>query len=206
MLSPPPKSTPSHRPATRPDARPDARIVKSRDALKAALIALVAEMPFEEVTVAAITQRAGIGYATFFRHYPTREALLAEIADGLIAELAALVVPSMLANDADGAARALTGFVVDRQALCRGLLVGAGDALRRDIIARASAVAEAADTRLPDWLPRDLAVVHGVGATLSILRWWLESDQRGDASAIATVIARLVFGPMAPATQKDRDR
>lgn len=177
--------------------RPDARITKSRRALHAALLDLVAEMPFEDVTVAAITTRAGIGYATFFRHYPSREALLAEIADQLIGELLIRIAPLVLAQDTDAAALELTHFVDARRPLCRALLVGAGDAMRRDIIARAVAAAGTAGAPMPQWLPHDLGIVHGVAATLTILRWWLEQDQPQDAAGVAAVIDRLVFGPMA---------
>ncbi|WP_169715626.1 TetR/AcrR family transcriptional regulator [Sphingomonas mucosissima] len=183
------------------EPRRDARIIKSRQALQSALLDLVSEMPFEEVTVAAITTRAGVGYATFFRHYPTREALLAEIADQLIGELLHLIAPLVLANASRAAALALTRFVEARRPLCEALLIGAGDAMRRDITARAIAAANSADALFPGWLPRDLGVVHSVAATLTILRWWLEQDWPQDAAAVADIIDRLVFGPMATAPQ-----
>ncbi len=182
---------------SRETQRPDARIAKSRRALHAALIELVTKMPFEEVTVAAITARAGVGYATFFRHYPTREALLAEIADGLIGELLTLIVPLVLAKDTGAAALALTRFVDDRRPLCRALLVGAGDAMRRDITARAIAAAGSSGTDTPAWLPRGLGIVHGVAGTLTILQWWLEHDSAQDAAGIAHVVDRLIFAPIA---------
>ena len=176
--------------------RPDARIARSRSALSAALLDLMGEMPFEEVTVAAIASRAGVGYATFFRHYPSREALLADIAEQWIGELLALVAPLVLAQDSSGAALALMQFVEARRPVCRALLVGAGDAMRRDITARAVAAAEAAGASGPEWLPRDLGIIHGVAATLTILRWWLEQDRSQDAVAVAELLNRLVFGPI----------
>ncbi len=184
---------------SRETPRPDARITKSRRALHAALIDLVSEMPFEEVTVAAITGRANVGYATFFRHYPTREALLAEIADALIGELLVLIAPLVQAQDTGAAALALTRFVDHRRPLCRALLVGAGDAMRRDITARAIAAAGTAGTDTPEWLPPNLGIVHGVAGTLTILRWWLDHDTRQDAAGMAHVIDRLVFAPIAGA-------
>ncbi|MEG3089190.1 TetR/AcrR family transcriptional regulator [Sphingomonas sp. PB4P5] len=183
---------------SREPPRQDARITKSRHALQAALLDLVAEMPFEEVTVAAITTRAGVGYATFFRRYTSREALLAEIADDIIGQLLVLIAPLLLAQDTAAAASALTRFVDVRRPLCRGLLVGAGEAMRRDITARAVAAAATAEAPVPEWLPRDLGIVHGVAATLTILRWWLEQDRPHDAAAVADIIDRLVFGPMSP--------
>lgn len=177
--------------------RVDPRIAKSRRALRTALLDLVSEMPFEDVTVAAITTRADIGYATFFRHYPAREALLAEIADDLINELLVLVTPLVLMQETAAAALTLTRFVDARRPLCRALLVGAGDNMRRDITDRAIAAAENSPTAMPGWLPHDLGVIHGVAATLTILRWWLEQDPPQDVGVIAEIINKLVFAPMA---------
>lgn len=177
--------------------RLDARITKSRRALQRALLDLVAEMPFDDVTVAAITTRAGIGYATFFRHYPSREALLAEIADDLIGQLLVLIAPLVLAQDTGQAARALTGFVDARRPLCRALLVGAGEAMRQDITARAIAAAGTAEAPVLDGLPRELGIIHGVASTLTILRWWLEQDRPQGAAAVADILDQLVFCPLA---------
>lgn len=184
---------------SRDTAHADPRIAKSRRALHAALLALVTEAPFEEVTVAAITKRAGIGYATFFRHYPSPEALLADIADQWIGELLARVAPLIVAQDTRAAALALASFVEARRPLCRALLVGAGEVMRRDITARAIAAAGGVEAPVQPWLPRDLGIAHGVAATLAILRWWLEADRQEDAAAVADIIDRLVFAPLAQA-------
>ncbi|WP_428332008.1 TetR/AcrR family transcriptional regulator [Novosphingobium sp.] len=174
----------------------DPRIAKTRQALRAALVTLVCEQPFEKVTVQDIAARAGLGYATFFRHYPSREALLADIAEGLIGDLVLLVAPLMHTRDTPAAARTLTEFVEARRSVSRGLLVGAGDAMRRDITQRAIAMANGVDADTPAWLPRELGIVHGVGATLSILGWWLEHEPQRHHAEVAGLIDRLVFAPL----------
>ncbi len=177
--------------------RSDPRIARTRDALRAALVALVSEKPFEAVTVQDIAARAAVGYATFFRHYPSREALLTDIADGLIGELHTLIAPLMRTSDTAAAARALTDYIEDHRALCKGLLVGANDAMRRDITRRAIAVVSVADAQVPMWLPHALGIIHSVGATLTILGWWLEHDPERNADDVAQFIDRLVFAPLA---------
>lgn len=177
--------------------RSDPRIARTRDALQAALVALVSEKPFEAVTVQDIAARAAVGYATFFRHYPSREALLTDIADGLMGELLTLVGPLMRTSDTAAAARALTDFVEVHRALCQGLLVGANDAMRRDITRRAVAIASNADGQVSAWLPPALGIIHSVGAVLAILGWWLEHDPERNAKDVAEFIDRLVFAPLA---------
>lgn len=175
-------------------SREDARIGKTRGALQGALIELIGAEPFETLTVTAITQRANVGYATFFRHYPDTQALLAEIAGGLIDELIVAIAPLALAQDSRGIAQVLTAFVEDRRRLCHALLIGAGDAMRREITARALAAARMTEGATPAGLPRDLALIHGVAATMTILAWWLGHEE-AEVDMVA-ILERLVFEPL----------
>lgn len=175
---------------------PDPRIARTRQVLHAALVSLITEKPFANVTVQDIAARAGVGHATFYRHYPTRDALLADVADGLIMDLAAVIAPMLQSRDTAAAARTLTEFVAANRALCSGLLVGASDAMRRTLTDRATAIGRHVGTDTPTWLPPALGVVHAVGATLAILGWWLEHDAGRSNAEIATILDRLVFAPL----------
>ena len=46
----------------------DPRIVRTRTALRQAMTELAGEAALDAITVRAIAARAGVGYATFFRH------------------------------------------------------------------------------------------------------------------------------------------
>ncbi len=158
---------------------------------------MLEEMPFEAVTIRAIAQQAGVGYATYFRHYADREELLGEIAGELIAELVERIVPFATAGNTAAVAKALTAFVDRRRKLCHALLVGGGDVMRGTITTRAREAARRPAWALPNWLPTDLAITHTVDATLSILRWWLESGSGQSAATMGKIIDRLVFAPTA---------
>src|ERR1700679_1120953 len=60
----------------------DPRVTKTRAALAQAVLALASEKPFTDVTITEIAVRAGVGYASFFRHYKDQDALLAVVAGG----------------------------------------------------------------------------------------------------------------------------
>ena len=68
-------------PMTRPV--PDARVLKTYQRLTDALVALTLEKGFDALTVRELTERAEVGYATFFRHFSSKEALLGAVFEAL---------------------------------------------------------------------------------------------------------------------------
>ncbi len=47
---------------------PDPRVQRTQTALAKAMIALTLERGYAAITIRDLAERAGIGYATFFRH------------------------------------------------------------------------------------------------------------------------------------------
>lgn len=185
----------------RRDAPTDARQVRSRKALNDALLALLEEKPFDQLTIREITARAGTGYATFFRHYPTKEALLADVASDEIADLLSRTIPILYETSSYESTRAVCAHVAEHAMLWSALLTGGAAGMVRDeFIRQARGLADEAVSR-NDWLPSDLGVVHGTGSTIDILAWWLAQGGDRPASAhtpdeIATILHRLVIAPL----------
>jgi len=65
------------------DARTDPRVIRSKQALRQALLHLMAERPFAAVSITDIVKQARYNRGTFYANYPSKEALL----DDIIAEL-----------------------------------------------------------------------------------------------------------------------
>jgi AcrR family transcriptional regulator len=61
-----------------PDADRDPRVVRSRQCILQATVQLMAERGVPAVSVEAIAERSGVAKTTIYRHWPTREALLAD--------------------------------------------------------------------------------------------------------------------------------
>ena len=53
----------------------DRRIVRTRNALGDAMVALMLEKEFDEITVQQVLDRAGVGRATFYTHYRDKDDL-----------------------------------------------------------------------------------------------------------------------------------
>jgi AcrR family transcriptional regulator len=175
----------------------DARVVRTREALRGAMIELAAESPLDVITVRAIAARAGVGYATFFRHYADKEALLADVADVLTKAFLEQVRPLLREKDRLGAARALCAFVEGRLAIYKALIAGgAGETVRagmlRQAVATVGRARGGADPRPLD----DLILFHLISATLNLLAWWLRNLDQVDAETMALVIERTVLTPV----------
>jgi AcrR family transcriptional regulator len=179
------------------EAPSDARQVRSRDALTGALLALLEEKPFDQLTIREISTRAGTGYATFFRHYPTKEALLGDVATEEIAGLLALTVPILTEADSYESTRAVCAHVDRHRKLWSALLTGGAAGIVRDeFIRQARALPGEIQGAHRDWLPSDLGVVYGTGATFDLLAWWLAQPRPCPTDEIAKILHRLIIAPL----------
>ena len=60
-------------------ARSDRRVQYTKQTIKDSLFELMTAMPFEQITVKALCEKADINRATFYSHYETMDSLLEEI-------------------------------------------------------------------------------------------------------------------------------
>lgn len=179
------------------EAPSDARQVRSREALTGALLALLEEKPFDQLTIREITARAGTGYATFFRHYPTKEALLGDVATEEIGGLLAMTVPILTQANSYESTKAVCAYVDRHRKLWSALLTGGAAAIvRAEFIRQARELPDAVQGSHKEWLPSDLGVVYGTGATFDLLAWWLAQPRRIASDEIAGILHRLIIAPL----------
>ncbi|WP_396230773.1 TetR/AcrR family transcriptional regulator, partial [Frankia sp. EI5c] len=103
-------------PPSRP-LRADAR--RNREALLAA--ARAAFLADEDAHVEEIARRAGVAVGTLYRHFDTRDALVAEVYRQEVAELCATPTRLLAENTADDALRAFLLLIVEHAAVGRGM-------------------------------------------------------------------------------------
>lgn len=181
----------------------DARQVRSRNALTRALLELLEEKPFDQLTIREISARAGTGYATFFRHYPTKEALLSDVASEEIADLLNRTIPVLHDSNSFESTRALCRHVGEHRNLWVALLTGGAAGILREEFIRQARELPRDFAEVKSWLPSDLGVVYGAGATIDLLAWWLsQADDDYSAEQIATILNRLVIAPLVDRSRK----
>jgi AcrR family transcriptional regulator len=181
--------------------KPDQRILRTRNRLGNALIALVLEKPIDEVTVQQVLNRAGVGRSTFYLHFRDKDDLfLSQLEDGLEMWTTALsknqensrrVAPvrEFFAHVAD--ARKLYDSLVDSGRIQAFFDLAQGY-FARGIARRLKEISPAN----PGLHELD-ACSHGLaGNLLSLLKWWLDRGAKESPQAIDEVFHRMVWKGM----------
>jgi len=183
---------------------PDARVAKSRAKFREALLVLVREHKLESITVSDIVEQAGVGYATFFRHYASRMDLWHDITDEINNKILERIAPFVDEPDTLLVARELCAFVEEnREAVSAILAQGSEGAVREDMVRRTADLAATRTRKRLNGLPRDLAIIHSINATLGILAWWMDHYESVTSKQMAEIIDRLVSRPL---RQQSMDR
>ncbi len=175
----------------------DRRVQRTLQNLGAAMVALTLERGYDNVTIRDLTDRAGVGYATFFRHYADKEALLRdlleEVLDGLVTRLEPLSV------DADAAA---TGALVFQHVranadLYRVLLGSQGsvDLLGRALEVGTASLLRTLDRRPGSIVPLELAAYHVVRSFVALIEWWLAHGLKPAPQVMGRIYQELILDP-----------
>lgn len=175
----------------------DVRQVRTRAALRSAMLDLAQSAPFEDITVTDLVSRAGVSQATFYRHYKDKNALLAELARDFTNQMARKITPEVVAADSRLAAHSLCEFLEENRSVCTALLShGAKSAVFDDILKHAVDSSGASGIADEIWLPHSLGPVYMVTTILTLVGWWLHRGQSLTTSQMSELIDRLVFVPV----------
>lgn len=189
-----------------PEALHDPRARRSSDALSSALLRLLECKPLDQITIREIAAEAGVHRSTFFRHHPTKEALLDHIAANQIRDLVALTLPVLDSKDSLASLQILCAYVDEHRTLWSALLTGGAAGAMREEWLRLSR--EVADTRsVPrHWIPVPLGIAYSVALLFETMAWWLgEPEGTVSIDRVAEILNHLfvaVQSPEAPAKKK----
>src|SRR5690242_6782361 len=103
----------------------DSRVRRTRDALGDALVALMHERTFEEITVQHVLERAGVSRSTFYTHYRDKDDLFLSDAEEFLQMMAAFLSRSEEQSRRVAPVRELFSHVSDWRKF-HGVLVESG--------------------------------------------------------------------------------
>lgn len=181
-----------NKPEFRLSSAKDARAVRSGAALREALLSLLERKPFDQITIREICAVAGLHYATFFRHHPSKEALLDAVAADQIDTIVELALAPEGGVGPEGW-RVLCLYVEEHRALWSALLNGgAAAAMREEWLRNAQEVAREQEP-VGTWLPKELGIVCSVSLIADTLSWWLAQPAGAHSvDEVAAILDRLV--------------
>jgi AcrR family transcriptional regulator len=173
----------------------DRRVKRTQNLLAKALIALTLEKGYEAVTIRDITERADVGYATFFRHYHDKDALLQDVLDVVLSELLGLLPP---APDADPATvgTLIFRYVQEHSEVIRVLLSqGATSLMQQMIETGAQNILQEHTQRVDSVVPIEVAAYHMVSSAIVLVRWWLEHNMPYPPERMGLIYQELIARP-----------
>ncbi len=178
----------------------DRRIQRTHRRLSQALVDLTLEQGYEPVTIREITDRAQVGYATFFRHFPDKDALMAHVLERLIGELKELLQPGWQ-GPVEEEGRLIFEHVAANSRLYRVLL---SSMATHPVLARIQESSEAevlAQIRARSTgpgepgVPAAIVAHHLVNAIIALIRWWLDQGEPYSSARMGQFYDRLIIGP-----------
>ena len=170
----------------RPDEQGDLRVRRTHKFLWEALMAELAERPFEEITVKDICERAMVHRTTFYKHYEDKYALLEQgmrqMYDALVAGAQHAPPSAFSLDDPPPYFVRLFDHVAEHHQFYRLMLCGEGNGRFQKLVK--DYIADVADDKLGAVMathqranaPAAMRVQFLAGGALSLLAWWLEND------------------------------
>ncbi|GAC1368557.1 MAG: TetR/AcrR family transcriptional regulator [Ktedonobacteraceae bacterium] len=175
----------------------DRRVRRTQKLLAKALIALTLEKGYESITIRDITERADIGYATFFRHYHDKDALLHDMLDEVLAELYELLPTVPDDNGAEFIGTPLFRYVQENSNVIRVLLSSRGSSsILQHIIDVTSQKILRENAPLPgSAIPANVAAYHLVNSSIALIQWWLEQGMPYPPEHMGIIFHQLIIQP-----------
>ncbi len=180
----------------------DPRVVRTRQFLRDAMVALIGEKGFDAITVQDITERAGVNRATFYLHYKDKNDLLIKSLRDALDELIADITPPAPGEVSadDNALEPILQVVnhVARHADFYRVMLGADGvpsfiARVRDYIEEITlkwfAVLQPNAAEIV--VPVEIIVNYLSGAYIGVIIWWLDHNRPHSPEYMANQLRRL---------------
>ncbi len=175
---------------------PDARAVRSREAMRAALLHLLENHALEDISIRDVVSEAGVGYATFYRHYSVKEELLDDVAAGEIDRLVELSLPALGTTNSAAASLVLCQYVHDHWSIWSTLLTGGAAAAMKEELLNITREIAAGWKPAKHRLPTDLRRALSTSMIIEILVWWLKQDKPLPVEEVAAIFDEAVISPL----------
>lgn len=171
----------------------DRRVLRTRRTLRDALISLILERSWDDITVQDVCARADVGRSTFYTHFADKEELLVSGFDDL-REALRLPPPHNRSEHPRVGRFALPVLehAHSQQRLFRALIgKRSGIAVQKQFRNMLIDVVREEFAATPGGLPPDPVVHFVVGAFIELLMWWLDARAPIEPGALADIFKKM---------------
>lgn len=186
----------------------DRRRRRTHELLEKAFLELMAERGYNAVTIQEIVERAGVGRATFYRHYGGKDELFLRCHEAFIKRFGIYppVREELLAPEPPATMVAAYRHLAEVRPVLSPILLGyakdSGLLLRRMRQSCARRIEESLRVAFPakeETVPAELVANFLAGAQLGLLHWWFERHLPGPPEHLARAFHRLRQGVISAA-------
>jgi AcrR family transcriptional regulator len=189
----------------------DRRVKRTNRLLQEALVALTLEKGYDTVTIRDITERADIGYATFFRHYADKDALLADVLEAMKDDFIHLLAPYTIVQDPIRTGTMIFEYVLANQDLCR-VLVNSAETMallkpiqqigrQESTLAMMQLTGAEAEKQPGAGIPLEVGIYHLMTSLVMLIRWWLEEGMPYSPARMGEIAASMIIRPVLDAVR-----
>jgi AcrR family transcriptional regulator len=180
-------------------AKDDRRSKRTRQLIGAALVELMLEKRFDDITVQDILDRADVGRSTFYAHYTDKEDLLAGEVARAIHQLEAYAAEWGQAHEGLLPSLALFRHIQEQKQFMYPFLRGSRvESVTRSLQTSVGKIVEQrlqglmSDTVTPS-IPLSVAANFVVSTFLMLLNWWFDNDLHQSPEQMNEMFQKLVM-------------
>jgi AcrR family transcriptional regulator len=170
----------------------DRRVLRTRQSLGDALVDLTLENGYDSITIKDLTESAGIGYATFFRHFKSKDELLMYVLEVILDDIS-----SMTESDMNAYEKALVTFqyIADNARIYRVFVSLPRQSELTNAVHRviSASIMQSYRPRNESRIPMDVAVNHIVTSIIELIRWWVMNDLSLSVEQMALIQSELII-------------
>lgn len=173
----------------------DQRVQKTRKQLKNSFIQLVNERGFDAVSIRDVTNHAGVGYRTYFRHYKDTRELLEDALEGFAAEVKQVLLPPDSLEMTERNVITMFRFIEKNADLFRALYRAPNF---EDYVAPLEAFGRKVGRAvfIPSYIPQKILEAHFLGSMMNLQRWWVENGMPIPAEEMGRYAHDLIVRPI----------
>lgn len=180
----------------------DRRVARTRAMLHHALMSLILEKGYEEITIGDICDAANVGRSTFYAHYTSKDDLRRSGLDHMRKRIIdqhrdALATNGDLRDRPLAFSLAMFEHARDHLDRYRALVGSGGGAVALTTIRETLSdlvrdeLTVTTDQKSTDAIPRELVVQYVVGAYMAVLTWWLDGGAKLPPQRMDAMFRRL---------------